>query len=542
MPSEGQTRRQQEQRRREKARKANADIGEIPPVQDPERRNYLEQHPDEWLRTYLPDRFFLDFSESQKNFISLAWNAIQNRGKQNINAYRGFGKTSLESGLLLMSHMMGHTRNGIYVSAEGGAGKASAEFFADALFEPIPADTGDEDLEDHVGYEKAIVQDYPEICYPISKRDNVAQKPLEYHGWPCNIKISPEKITFPLIDGTRASGSKISFTSILSSSIRGTFHNIRRVGAVRPDIVMIDDVQSDGAAKSETEVDNIINVIKKSIEGLAGVTKDGYKQPLIILSALTQNQPNDVACRMLEEMPDYCTVIYRFLRSVPVDFTPWRDYREFRRDQYLRYGDKKTVTAKLVEYYNRHRTEIEFGCVADNPGLREDWQVSAIHFAVEKWAVSEEAFWCELQNDSVRAAQTRDGGLEPVQIVPVIRDHNQDEKVGQTTVISRDGGQINADAEMIHLGIDDTADNIMELWKRGARLQASVRTGLIAPEHIERIEPGVSCQVNSQTFQGPCEIVRKWKLREISIVTLDADDAGTNVFIEAALGKKQEKT
>ncbi len=406
MPSYGDEKRAQEAARRERARKERNDIGKIPPVKDPERRAFCETRPAEWLRTYMPERFFFPFSETQLKFIELSWNAIQNRSYQNVNAYRSFGKTSILTGLMMMSHCIGWTRHFIYVTAEGGAGKSSARFIGDWLFEPQPPEEAE--------YSTALAQDYPEIAYPISLRDNVAQKPLEYGGYPCKIVISPKEIVFPTIADSPSSGSRIAFASILSGSIRGSFHYIRGVGAVRPDGVMIDDVQSDGTSKSEIEVQNIMDVIKKTIGGLAGYKKDGSKERLTILSALTQNQPNDVACRIIDELPEYCTVIYRFLRSVPSDFAPWRKYRDFRREQYLKYKRDEIVIPKLAQYYTEHRTEIENGVEADNLRIKEAGDVSAIHFALNFWSKSEAAFWCELQNDSVRAAQESAGLLVPI--------------------------------------------------------------------------------------------------------------------------------
>ena len=404
--------RQKESRLRDKKRRDVNEIGEIPAVVDPERRRACERDPQLWLRTYLPDQFFMPFSDSQSDFIRAAWSAIQNRAYQNINAYRGFGKTTIERGLVLMTHAIGLTRYAFYVSSIDSVNVEAAAFFADALFEPML------DVDDERFYrpEKPLAQDYPEICYPIAWRDGVAQRPVLYQGRHTRIELKTEKVVFPLIPGSPSSHSIIVFSSIHSNAIRGRLWTIPGVGSVRPDIVMIDDVQSDGTAKSQVEVDNIENTIKNSIEGLAGLDRaTGKKQSLIILSALTQNQPDDVAIRMLKH-PEYCTRIYRFLRRIPSDFAPWRKYREYREEVYRRHNSKEKVIPLLKRYYNKHRTEIEAGVEEDNPALFEEGQVSATHYALEWWCKSEKAFWCELQNDAVRASQETAGGLAPVLI------------------------------------------------------------------------------------------------------------------------------
>ena len=123
------------------------------------------------------------------------------------------------------------------------------------------------------------------------------------------------------------------------------------------------------------------------------------------------------------------------------------------------------------------------------------------------------------------------GLIERPQVVPIIRDHDQEKKCGQTTAISYEGGEINATGELLNVGIDDAADKVAELAKRGADLQASVSTGLIPPEDIEQVEAGRKVEVNGREFTGPIEVVRRWKLKEISIVTVGADDDGTKVII-----------
>ncbi len=126
------------------------------------------------------------------------------------------------------------------------------------------------------------------------------------------------------------------------------------------------------------------------------------------------------------------------------------------------------------------------------------------------------------------------GVEERPQVIPIIRDHDQGKKCGQTTAIYYDDGKIAAEGELLNFGIDDAANKVAELAKRGAKLQASVATGIIPPENVEFIEEGRDVEVNGRTFTGPIEVVRKWKLKEISIVTVGADDEGTKVIIAAA--------
>ena len=307
-----------------------------------------------------------------------------------------------------MCLMTGRIRHAIYLVAEGGRmTKQASNFFQKALYEDYDA-TPDQ--------ARAIVADYPEICYPIQRRRGVANKPLRYRGEPVDIVLSPDRIQFPTIPGSPSSGALLTFASI-HSPVRGASHQIRGEGSFRVGAVLFDDIQTDANANSQKEIDNIVNTVKSAVGFLSGKTKEGRKEPLVILSAITQNRPGDVAERIREEMPELNTVTIPFLRSTPTDFTEWRKYKEERAAIYRKNANRPDKARKLVnEYFRSRQEEIERDCIADDPRIYEPDQVSAIQYALEKWCASERGFWCELQNDAARGAQEDAGGLAPITV------------------------------------------------------------------------------------------------------------------------------
>ena len=126
-------------------------------------------------------------------------------------------------------------------------------------------------------------------------------------------------------------------------------------------------------------------------------------------------------------------------------------------------------------------------------------------------------------------------GMEPIQVLPIVRDHNQDLPIGQTESVKYGPNAITAVGKMLNVGIDESADKILKLAKRGAKLQASISTDLIGREEIEFFDRGQQVEVNGQIFEGPIEVVKKTKLREITICTVGAN-AGTAVEIQAKKG------
>lgn len=393
---------------REQGRQLN-EIAPVPECEDVRLRDRLERNPSEWLQTILPDVFFSEFTDSQKKFISLAWDALESGSWKNIEAYRGLGKTSILSGLLFKALCEGLVRHAIYVTAEGGASTQQAAYwFQSALFDDYNARGQDARL---------FTRLYPEISYPLQRREGRAQRPLTVDGVPLKIEVKSDRIVFPNVPGARCAGSLLRFTSISSGGIRGANHSIPGVGSFRVRAVMLDDVQNDATARSSVEVDSVIQTIQKSIRGLAGRKKDGSRESLTVLSAITQNQPGDVAERLIEDIPEFGTVIIPFVKRLPDSFDAWKEYRGVREATLRKYAEDVAKARKeLAAYYTRRRDEIARGVEVDDERQKEEWQVDAIHYAVDYWAASESSFWCEFQNDARRAAVETGAGLSAVDV------------------------------------------------------------------------------------------------------------------------------
>lgn len=408
----GQQKRNYENRRNYEELKQVNEIAPIPPCEDVTLRDALERDPARWLREILPDVFFADFTDSQLDFIRMSWQAIRDGSWKNAECYRGFGKTSILSGLLLDAICQGIVRHALYVTAEGGASAAqAANWFFAALYDDYEAEGENARL---------FTRLYPEISYPLQRREGKAQRPLTCDGVPVRIEMKSDRIVFPNIPGSRCAGSLLRFTSISSGGIRGANHTIPGVGSFRVRCVMLDDVQNDATAKSVVEVDSIMATIQKTVRGLAGRRKDGSRESLTVLSAITQNQPGDVAERMIQETPEFATTVIPFVKSLPNSFDAWKAYRDFR-SKVMREKPIDEARRELARYYKRNKKAIAASVAVDDPRLREDWQVDAIHYAVDYWSASESSFWCEFQNDARRAVAETGGGLTAIECARKLR-------------------------------------------------------------------------------------------------------------------------
>jgi hypothetical protein len=115
-------------------------------------------------------------------------------------------------------------------------------------------------------------------------------------------------------------------------------------------------------------------------------------------------------------------------------------------------------------------------------------------------------------------------GMKLRQQIPVVLGHDYalGSILGQTTANRVENGRLVVEAEM--LASTDSASNVLALADKGYRWQASI--GADVGRH-ERIPADQTVTVNGQTFHGPIRIVRASTLREVSFVTLGADDATT---------------
>jgi hypothetical protein len=110
-------------------------------------------------------------------------------------------------------------------------------------------------------------------------------------------------------------------------------------------------------------------------------------------------------------------------------------------------------------------------------------------------------------------------GISMKQTLPVLKDHDTEQRLGFTTKLSVQPGRgLLAEGAMLD---NDHAKQVLADHDQGFPWQAS--TYLQASE-IQRLSEGETAVVNGQSVQGPAAIFRKSTLREVTFTTLGADD------------------
>jgi phage head maturation protease len=113
-------------------------------------------------------------------------------------------------------------------------------------------------------------------------------------------------------------------------------------------------------------------------------------------------------------------------------------------------------------------------------------------------------------------------GMKFKQKIPIVMGHEYTMAsiLGQATSVRAENGRLYVEGEI--LADSELAKQVTALAEKGFAWQASV--GADVMRH-QKIAAGESTTVNGQTFMGPIRIVKASRLREVSFVTLGADDA-----------------
>lgn len=122
--------------------------------------------------------------------------------------------------------------------------------------------------------------------------------------------------------------------------------------------------------------------------------------------------------------------------------------------------------------------------------------------------------------------------------IPILCLHDAyslDAICGQSTAIRREGASLSLDADL--MPVSDCAKKVLELAKAGFRFQASVG---VSPSEVYRVDKDETAALNGAEVAGPCYIVRKGTLNEVSIVPLGADGTTQTAIAAAAHTNKKE--
>jgi hypothetical protein len=385
---------------KERARQRNAmlslsgrDIGDLPPVADPGRRERAARDFRYFCETYFLQTFHLKWSGDHLKVIAKIEQAVLEGGLFGMAMPRGSGKTSLCEVACLWAMLYGHRD---FVALIG-----SDEEHAAGMLESIKAELENSEL---------LAGDFPEVCHPIRSLEGIHQRASGqlYQGKQTHIGWTAREIVLPTIPGSAAAGAIIRVAGI-TGRIRGMKHKRADGTSARPSLVLIDDPQTDESARSPSQCANRERILAGAILGLAGPGKK-----IAGLMTLTVVRPDDLADRILDrdKHPQWQGERTKMMYAFPVRDALWQKYAEMRAEGLRNDRGIKAAT----EFYGQHRTAMDEGAVIAWPERFNHDELSAVQHAMNLRLQDEAAFFAEYQNEPLPEVQAADDLLSADQI------------------------------------------------------------------------------------------------------------------------------
>lgn len=358
------------------------DIGTIPPVVDPDRRERGRLDLQTFLETYFPNAFRSDWSPDHVKVIKLIESAVLNGGLQAVAMPRGSGKSTICARAILWALFYGHHRYAMLICADDPKAKKILK-----------------SLQTEAEKNQALLEDFPEICYPIRKLERIAQraKGQTCQGTPTDMVWKGSQLVLPTVPGSAAGGSVLEVGGI-TSAVRGGQYTKSDGTVIRPSIVLIDDPQTRESAGSTLQCQIREQTVSADLLGMAGPGES-----ISALMTCTVVYPNDMADQMLkrELHPEWHGIRTKMLYAFPSDMKLWEQYWEIRVAEMI--DDRGHAESNA--FYERNREAMDEGAEVAWESRKRDDELSALQHAMNLYFRDPDAFLSEYQNEPAEEEQ-----------------------------------------------------------------------------------------------------------------------------------------
>ena len=216
------------------------------------------------------------------------------------------------------------------------------------------ADNCREDIKTMLETNPDLADDFPEVVIPIQALERRANRQLgqTYNGVPTRIKWGADEIVLADIPMSRAAGATFTCGGMDAAFIRGQVKLLPDGTRIRPDLVLLDDPQTDDTARSEFQTRQRLNLLSGAILHMGPPGR-----PLAALAAVTVIVKDDMADQMLEH-PQWRGLRVPMLIRFPLHMTGGQDDGgQEHGDWWDQYGELYTSgrAEEATERYAAHR-------------------------------------------------------------------------------------------------------------------------------------------------------------------------------------------
>jgi len=309
---------------------------------DPARRAKLEADPPEWLKWYLAGTYSRPFETPHVGIIRGVMRAHEMLSRFVVAGERGIGKSVMLWGMVLYLALTGRERFPVCVPWHDKALKRAFRFWKTALC-----------------FNDRLAADYPEYCAPFRHARGIPQRVMnttwEDTGMPTGAQLTVGEGMIVLPDRLGCLGG-----ATINGNIRGLNHPQEDGAVLRPSIVMLDDIQDRGVAKSPNQVEDTIAIIDGDVAGCGDAGRD-----LPMLMACNCIGPRDVAEHYLNSSE------WHALRVPCVEKWPdkWEDDSSRVRALWDEWHERFVAGRGDRTFYRKNRAAMIKGMVLSAPGV-----------------------------------------------------------------------------------------------------------------------------------------------------------------------------
>lgn len=362
---------------------AAQEIGPLPEITDPELRAACEFNLKLFATKFVPGLFkgvTKKFSKMHDKAFEDLQDKILHGGLEAIAMPRGSAKTAMIKAAVIWAACYGHCKFCVVVCAANDLAKRFLQ-----------------SVKKQLRLSRKILECFPEVAYPIrlikDKHSRAVGQTL--NGQRTAIEWLKDHIVLPTVPGSAASGFRVSLSGILGSGLRGLVEALEEEDCeeVRPDIVIIDDPSTKKSARSVTQNDTRLEIIKADILGMGG---PGEK--MSAFAAVTVVEPNDVADQLLSD-PSWNPIRFGILTKFPSDeaMEHWHKYNEILSECRV----QKRGVGPANEYYRENRSVMDGDWEATWPDrFNSETEISGVQHAMNLYFErGPKAWWAEFGND-----------------------------------------------------------------------------------------------------------------------------------------------
>jgi len=372
---------------------AGRDIGEMPAVANPGRKQLAESDFRFFCETYFPLTFHLPWSPDHLKVIHKIEQAVLHGGLFAMAMPRGSGKTTICECACIWAVLFGHREFVCLIGSDEG--------HAMDMLDSIKMEFDGNEL---------LLADFPEVVFPIQCLDGIANRCSGqlFQGERTHIGWTAKEVVLPTITESKASGAIIKVGGI-TGRIRGMKYKRADGKTVRPSLVVLDDPQTDESARSLSQCANRESILAGAVLGLSGPGKK-----ISGIMPCTVIRPSDMADNILDrdKHPEWNGERTRMVYSFPTDEKLWDRYAELRSEG-MRNGDGGKAA---TEFYQAHRDAMDAGASIAWPERFNHDELSAIQHAMNLRLQDEAAFFAEYQNEPLPAETIDDDLLTADQV------------------------------------------------------------------------------------------------------------------------------